>query len=165
MKKIIGLRVGFGKSSDSPNQAADRAATLDDLQFSIDCVRELKYLEETENPLIYRALWEASLISFRRSMANSQTMGPDSGGLEKPFSRKDYRSVLPSSMHESFEKYCHLADKMVAHRIPIKDVREMCSVGVIGIESQVSITAVPEMKDVMELINLVECIYEAIIDG
>ena len=165
MQKIKGLRVGFVKTTDNPNQAADRCAILDDLQFSLDCLRELKRPEDLEHPTIIRALWEASLISFRRSLANSQTMGPDSGGVENPFSRKNFRSLLPSSLHETFELYRDLADKMVAHRQPLTNIREMSSANVFGVSSNISTEAEPEKADVEQFNELVEFLHEFVIEN
>ena len=165
MKPQTDITIGLERSSDTKNQTADRCAILEDLHHATECMRELQYNDELDMPWAVRALWESSLMALRRVLANSQTMGPDSGGVNNPVPRSKVKQVLPPSLHECFDQFYALADA-VAHRKPIKGIRQ------VSVNKRndapaiiISINAVPTAVELSSLRSILEHLSDYVADN
>ena len=165
MKQQTDVTIGLEKSNDTKNQTADRCAILEDLRHATECIRELQHNHELDMPWVVRALWESSLMALRRVLANAQTMGPDSGGVNNPVARNKAKQVLPPDLHECFDQFYALANA-VAHRKPMRGIRQISVKKREGADAIIeSINAVPTPVELSSLRSILEHLSDYVVDN
>ena len=100
------------------NRSADSIAISEDIEHSLNCAHKLHPRKPGYDETEGRAFWESALVSLRRALANSSTMGPNSGGVASDVKRATAKEYIPQDLHTAFDELLYKADKLVAHRVP-----------------------------------------------